>query len=236
MGQRSRSEPSSQHPDLRGIAPGTHHAFEADGADAHPDDGAGGEAAHLGLAALEHALGVPVSFVVRVAGGGLHLVDALLAVRLVAGDDGAAEATLAQAQVGGGRRWGGVRRARGLVGGEAALLHDQRVAFGDAVDVAAQHAQRFLQRVACIAEREDVRLGTAGAVAQGGVEGGDQGGQRGHRHRGGGERSRVGGHLVMDGVGVRAQFRAGVAAEVDDGFGVVHGFAGWWCHGAVPGG
>ena len=90
----------------------------------------------------------------------------------------------------------------------------------------AQHAQGFLQRVARLVEGDHVRLRIAGAGDQLRVIGGGLRLQGGHRHGGRGEGDGIGSHLVVDGVGHRAQFGSGVAAEVDASFGVVHGFAG----------
>ena len=66
----------SHHYDLRRVAPGAHAAFDAGGADVHPEGGAGDDAAQDGFAAAGEAGVFPVGIDVRVAGAGLDLAQA----------------------------------------------------------------------------------------------------------------------------------------------------------------
>lgn len=222
-GTGARGARASNHPDLGGVAPGAHDAAQAGGAHPHPDHGAGGEAGQDGLAVLEDPGGLPRGGVVRVAGGGLHLVGARGARGLEARRDRARELAVAQAQVRRGRRGCGVGRAARGVAGEAALLDDAGVAVGHGVDVVAQRAEVGLELGAGLVEGEDVGGGLAGAGDETGVVGRDQGleGDQGEGQVR--ERRRVARDLVVDVLGDGAELGGAVAAEVDDCF-RVHAF------------
>jgi hypothetical protein len=135
------------HHHLRRVAPGAHGAFEAAGADADPDGGAGGEAAEGRFAAAEHAGRFPIGVGVRVADVGLHFVHAALAVGAVAGDERSAEVALADAEFGRGGGWMRRRGACGFVGGETALADEHGVAVRGDVDVVAEVGEVGLEVV-----------------------------------------------------------------------------------------
>src|SRR4051812_30467691 len=105
-----------QTADLPRVAPGAHHALGAAGADANPDELAGGHAADRRLAAAENPRVLPVGLHRRVARALLHFIHARAAVRAKAGHDLAAHVAMAQAHVARrGRRSAADARA-GLVG------------------------------------------------------------------------------------------------------------------------
>ena len=163
---------ASDHHDLRGVAPGAHDAFEAGGADADPQVRAGGDAADGGFAAAEHAGVFPVWLDVGIADAALHLVHAIGAVGLVTRDGRSAQIPLSQAQIRGRGGRGQVGDARGAVGGEAAGIHDDRIAACHDIDVVAKVAQLALQFVPGDGGRDDIGAGAAGPSGELGEEGG----------------------------------------------------------------
>ena len=215
---------ASHDHDLCGVAPGAHDAFEAGGADAHPDGGAGGEAAEGGFAAAEHPGVFPVCLHVGIADASLHVVHAVRAAGQVARDDRPGQIALPQPQISrrGGR--GSVRRARGAVGREPAGIDDDRIASGHDIHVVAQIAQYPLQFVPGDGEGDDVGAGAAGAGGQLHVKSVDRGLQRGHGDRRRGERGGRSRHAVVDVLGDGSEFSGDVAGEIDDGFDIAHRF------------
>ena len=211
--------PLSHHHYFRRVAPGAHDAAEADGADADPDGAAGCEAAYGGFAAGEEAGRFPRGVVVWVADVGLHFVDAARARGMVTRDEGAAQVALAQDEIGGRGGRVGIGRMRGVVGWKAALHYYRGVALGYHVDVGAEIAQGDFELVAGDIKGEGVGVGAAGFFVEGGIEVVDERVVVGHLDGRCAEGSRVSGHLVVDGLGDGREVRAGVAAEVDDGFG-----------------
>ena len=85
--------------DLGGVAPGAEEAFEAEGADSDPNEGAGWEVLQVGFAACGVAGAGPVFLPIGVAEAGLYFVHGTAVGGMVAGFDGAAECAVAQHEI-----------------------------------------------------------------------------------------------------------------------------------------
>ena len=142
---------------------------------------------------------------------------------MVAGDDGAAQIPVAQDDAGGrgGRRI--IRRARSIVVGKAARIHDGRVAIRHGVHVGGEAGEHHFEFVPDGDEGEGGGLAAVGFVGQGDEEVADLGLQRA-LHDGRRGEVDVAKQLVHDFLGEWCEVRSGVAAEINDGFGRAHGW------------
>ena len=84
---------------MGGVAPGAEEAFEAEGADTDPDEGAGRKVLQFGSAAGGVAGAGPVFFAIGVAEADLFFVHGTGSGGVVAGFEGAAEWAVAQHEI-----------------------------------------------------------------------------------------------------------------------------------------